>query len=94
MSPRPPGMSSGHPLVLGWLSGFSSGAFVRLWIRPRAPCVSCPTISEGCPYTYIGAVFFLVLGWVFRFSGFLFGFFLLGFLVIYRWAIFLGFGVF
>jgi len=56
--------------------------------------VSCPTISEGCSYTYIGTVFFLVLGWVFRISGYLFGFFLLGFWVIYSWAIFLGFGVF
>ena len=39
-----------------------------------------PTVSEGCPYTFIGTVFFWGF-WVgvFRFSGFLFGFFLFGF---------------
>ena len=40
--------------------------------------MSCPTVSEGCPYTSIGTVF-LILGWVFGSLDFYLAFWLLSF---------------
>jgi len=74
--PPPPGMASGYCLVLSWLAC----CVLRRNFRPRALCGSCPTISEGCPYTYIGTVFFWFWVWFFGSQDFCFGFFLLGFL--------------
>ena len=76
----PPWMASGYRLVLGWL------AFWVLWwsfrvgvVSPESSVLELPPPSLRVARTLILVPFFLELGWVFRFSGFLFGFFLLGF---------------
>ena len=64
-------MASGYSLVFGWLAFWVLRRSV--WASVDSPESSVRELphSEGCPYTYIGTVF-LILGWVFRFSGFFF----------------------
>ena len=87
-------MASGYLLVLGWLAFWVLRRSFRAGVvSPKSSVRELLPISEGCPYTYIGTVFFGIgLGFsVLRISFWLLSF---GVLVIYSWAIFLGFGVF